>query len=151
MFVDHITSVCGLCPKGFIMSTSTSSVSNAEVIRVYKEVQAAGGGWDEIATQLKMNKNAATGRVNGLKTQMGEALEAMVKEDGSPKFTVAQIDAFLLRSFPRIKKTGGGRKSDKSSVVDSLIAELGLDVVDVPEAPEAPETPAEDVDTTVEV
>lgn len=103
--------------------------SNATVIKVYKEVQAAGGGWKEIGEKLGSNANAASARVQTLKKEMGEVIEAMRNEDGTPKFTVNQIDDYILKAFPPIKRTGGGRKSDKKSAVNDLIAELGIDIV----------------------
>jgi hypothetical protein len=109
-------------------TTPAEKVSNATVIKVYKEVQAAGGGWKEIGTRLGSNGNAASARVQTLKKQMGEAIEAMRNADGTPKFTAIQIDDYILKAFPPIKRTGGGRKSDKQEAVASLIAELGIDM-----------------------
>ena len=72
---------------------------------------------------------------------MFEALAAMIKPDKSRRFTATQIDDLIDRSIPPLKRTGGGRSSDKTSVVDSLIAGLNLDLTD--------EVPAEKEETPV--
>jgi hypothetical protein len=104
--------------------------SNEEILKIYKKHQAAGAGWKAIADELGCKIGAAQGRIQTLKTEMFEALAAMIKPDKTRRFTAAQIDDLIDRSIPPLKRTGGGRSSDKSSVVDSLIAGLGLDLTD---------------------
>ena len=115
-------------PAAPVVAVVQEKASNATVIKVYKEVQATGGGWKEIGEKLGSNANAASARVQTLKKEMGEVIEAMRNEDGTAKFTVTQIDDYILKAFPPIKRTGGGRKSDKKSAVSDLIAELGIDI-----------------------
>jgi len=104
--------------------------SNEEILKIYKKHQAAGAGWAAIATELGCKIGAAQGRIQTLKTEMFEALAAMIKPDKTRRFTATQIDDLIDRSIPPLKRTGGGRSSDKASVVDSLIAGLGLDLTD---------------------
>jgi hypothetical protein len=111
--------------------TKRESVSNQEVARVYKEVQAEAKGWEEIGKRLNLKPNAAQGRVNTLKTQMFEALSQMVKADGSSRFTIVQMEDLILKAFPPIKRSGGGRTSDKKETIDSLIAALELPALDI--------------------
>lgn len=117
--------------------------TNDQILTIYKKHQAAGAGWAAIAKELKCKIGAAQGRIQTLKTDLFEGLSKMVKPDGSRRFTASQIDDLIDRSIPPLKRTGGGRSSDKSSVVDSLIAGLNLDLNDEVETPEAPEAPAE--------
>jgi hypothetical protein len=117
--------------------------SNEVILSVYKRHQAAGAGWAAIAKELGCKVGAAQGRIQTLKTDLFEGLAKMVKPDGSRRFTATQMDDLIDRSIPPLKRTGGGRSSDKASVVDSLIAGLNLDLNDEVEAPEAPEAPAE--------
>lgn len=112
--------------------------TNDEILKIYKKHQAAGAGWAAIAKELGCKIGAAQGRIQTLKTDLFEGLAKMVKADGSRRFTATQIDDLIDRSIPPLKRTGGGRSSDKASVVDSLIADLGLDLSDEVEAPEAP-------------
>ena len=104
--------------------------SNEEILKIYKKHQAAGAGWKAIADELGCKIGAAQGRIQTLKTDMFEALAAMIKPDKTRRFTATQIDDMIDRSIPPLKRTGGGRSSDKTSVVDSLIAGLGLDLTD---------------------
>jgi hypothetical protein len=104
--------------------------SNEEILKIYKKHQAAGAGWSAIAAELGCKIGAAQGRIQTLKTEMFEALAAMIKPDKTRRFTATQIDDMIDRSIPPLKRTGGGRSSDKTSVVESLIAGLGLDLTD---------------------
>lgn len=113
--------------------------TNDQILTVYKKHQAAGAGWAAIAKELGCKIGAAQGRIQTLKTDLFEGLSKMVKPDGSRRFSALQIDDLIDRSIPPLKRTGGGRSSDKSSVVDSLIAGLNLDAVDETEA--TPENP----------
>lgn len=112
--------------------------TNDQILTIYKKHQAAGAGWAAIAKELGCKVGAAQGRIQTLKTDLFEGLAKMVKPDGSRRFSATQIDDLIDRSIPPLKRTGGGRSSDKSSVVDSLIAGLNLDLNDEVEAPEAP-------------
>ena len=141
------------------MTTSTpavataTSATNAQVVAAYKKLQAEGKGWDAIGEALNMKGNAASGRINTIKTEMFELLSKALNADGSRRFTVNQIDDLIDKTFPPIKRTGGGRKSDKSDTVKSLIADLGIDLStpEAPAAPEAPEAPADSTESTVDV
>ena len=115
--------------------------TNDEILKIYKKHQAAGAGWAAIAKELGCKIGAAQGRIQTLKTNLFEGLAKMVKADGSRRFTATQMDDLIDRSIPPLKRTGGGRSSDKASVVDSLIADLGLDLTD--------EVPAEKEETPV--
>ena len=115
--------------------------TNEQILTIYKKHQAAGAGWAAIAKELGCKIGAAQGRIQTLKADMFEALAAMIKPDKSRRFTATQIDDLIDRSIPPLKRTGGGRSSDKASVVDSLIADLGLDLTD--------EVPAEKEETPV--
>ena len=115
--------------------------TNDEILKIYKKHQAAGAGWAAIAKELGCKIGAAQGRIQTLKTDLFEGLAKMVKADGSRRFTATQMDDLIDRSIPPLKRTGGGRSSDKASVVDSLIADLGLDLTD--------EVPAEKEETPV--
>jgi len=110
-----------------VVKVKRESVSNQEVARVYKEVQAEGKGWEEIGKRLNLKANAAQGRVNTLKTDTFEALSQMVNPDGAKRFTVEQMDDLVLKAFPPIKRSGGGRTSDKKETIESIIA--GLDIM----------------------
>jgi hypothetical protein len=139
-----------------VAAAETRSTSNAEVLRVYKEVQALGLGWKEIGSRLGLKPNAAQGRVNTLKAEMFAALAAMKNSNGERRYSADEIDALILRSFPAIKRTGGGRTSDKKEVIEGLIADLGLDLsesdapTDSTDSTEPTES-AETTETTVEV
>jgi hypothetical protein len=109
--------------------------TNDQILTIYKKHQAAGDGWAAIAKELGCKIGAAQGRIQTLKADMFEALAAMIKPDKSRRFSATQIDDLIDRSIPPLKRTGGGRSSDKSSVVDSLIAGLNLDLTDEVEAP----------------
>lgn len=109
--------------------------TNDQILTIYKKHQAAGDGWAAIAKELDCKIGAAQGRIQTLKADMFEALAAMIKPDKSRRFSATQIDDLIDRSIPPLKRTGGGRSSDKSSVVDSLIAGLNLDLTDEVEAP----------------
>jgi hypothetical protein len=109
--------------------------SNEEILKIYKKHQAAGAGWAAIAKELGCKVGAAQGRIQTLKTDLFEGLAKMVKPDGSRRFTATQMDDLIDRSIPPLKRTGGGRSSDKASVVDSLIAGLNLDALEETEAP----------------
>lgn len=131
-------------------STSAVSPTNAQVVAAYKKLQAEGKGWDAIGAALNMKGNAASGRINTIKTEMFELLSKAQNSDGSRRFTVNQIDDLIDTAFPPIKRTGGGRKSDKSETVNGLIADLGIDL-STPPAPPAPEAPADSTESTVDV
>lgn len=131
-------------------STSAVSPTNAQVVAAYKRLQAEGKGWDAIGAALGMKANAASGRINTIKTEMFELLSKAQNSDGSRRFTVNQIDDLIDTAFPPIKRTGGGRKSDKSETVNSLISDLGIDL-STPPAPPAPEAPADSTESTVDV
>lgn len=126
------------------MSTSTPTVSptNAQVVATYKRLQAEGKGWDAIGAALGMKANAASGRINTIKSEMFELLSKAKNTDGSQRYKVNQIDDMIDTTFPPIKRTGGGRKSDKAETVLGLIASLGIDL-DNPPTPEAAESAVE--------
>jgi len=134
-------------------ASTSVTVSNSQIVATYKRIQAEGGGWEAIGKALGMKANAASGRINTIKTEMFELLSKAQNGDGSRRFTVNQIDELIDKAFPPIKRTGGGRKSDKSETVLGLIADLGvnLDTPPAPEAPEAPEAPADSTESTVDV
>lgn len=130
-----------------VASTSAVSPTNAQVVATYKKLQAEGKGWDAIGAALGMKANAASGRINTIKTEMFELLSKAKNTDGSRRYTVNQIDDLIDTAFPPIKRTGGGRKSDKSETVLGLIADLGIDL----DNPPAPEAPADSTESTVDV
>lgn len=69
--------------------------SDLELVEIYRNVQASGGNWDDIATQSGLKKGTAMARLQGIK--------AALKEAGK---TAAQINRVLPPFRTRLPESG---------------------------------------------